>query len=298
MKKYLALLGIVGFFANAAEPPAGTRILHPKDGAIMVYVPSGRFIMGLDKEDGDKVAKLLGFADAAAIWAAEAYPKRTIELPGFFIDRCEVTVAQWKRFVEATGFDTAGSQETVKHFKNPEAQQLPAGGIRWKDAEKYAEWAGKALPAEAQWEKAARGDDGRLFPWGNTAPTPEHGHWKGRLYVAVGSFPKGASPYGALDMLGNQYEWTSERKTLYPNNPLSADDANSNEIKKVNDGRDVALRGGSWYHGQIGFYAAKRFGLAPDETYYHIGFRTVWTPPPGYFESAEFGKAKAAAQTP
>jgi formylglycine-generating enzyme required for sulfatase activity len=278
----------------SGEPMAGTRIVHPVDGAVMVYVPSGTFTMGLSREEGEVVAKLLGFESGTTLWVAEAWPQRRVEVGGFFIDRCEVTVGQWQRYLEATG----GEQrpwETVRHFGKPDAVNLPAGEIAWRDAISYADWAGKALPTEAQWEKAARGEDGRLFPWGNDAPTEAHGHWKGRLYVKVGSFPLGASPYGALDMLGNQYEWTIERKRLYPDNPLRDDEPNSKMIKEINDGRDVCLRGGSWYHGQVGFYAAKRFGFGPEETHYHVGFRTVWVPAEGYFESAEFAEAKAKA---
>jgi formylglycine-generating enzyme required for sulfatase activity len=252
--------------------------------------------MGIDKAEGDAIAKLLGFQDAAGIWALEAYPRHTVDLPGFFIDQCEVTVARWKQYVQATG-TVLKSQETSRHFDDPAAQQLPAAEIPWEEAKRYAAWAGKVLPSEAQWEKAARGTDGRFFPWGNDPPTTERGHFgeKGkrpRLYVPVGGFPKGVSPYGALDMLGNQYEWTAERKTLYPGHPLDPADPQTEKAKAYCDGSNVALRGGSWYHGPISFYAAKRFGLLPDETLYHVGFRTVWVPPPGYFESQEFEKAR------
>jgi formylglycine-generating enzyme required for sulfatase activity len=290
------LLPLLALATIAAEPPAGTQIVHPGDGAVMVYVPSGPFTMGIDKADGDAIARLLGFQDAAGIWALEAYPRHTVDLPGFFIDQCEVTVARWKQYVQATG-TVLKSKETSRHFDDPAAQQLPAAEILWEDAKKYAVWAGKALPSEAQWEKAARGTDGRLFPWGNDPPTPERGHFGGNgkrphLYVSVGGFPKGASPCGALDMLGNQYEWTSERKVLYPGHPLDPADLQTEKLKAYCDSSNVALRGGSWYHGSISFYAAKRFGLLPDETFYHIGFRTVWVPPPGYFDSQDFEKAR------
>ncbi len=282
-----------------AEPPAGTRIVYPVDEAIMVYVPGGEFIMGIDKADGDTIAAHLGFKDASAIWALEAYPKRTVVLPGFFIDECEVTVERWQNYIKATGV-VLKSRETSRHFDNPAARQFPAGEILWEDAGKYAAWAGKALPTEAQWEKAARGTDGRFFPWGNDPPSVEHGHFgqKGKrpgLYVPVGRYPKGASPYGALDMLGNQYEWTADRKKLYPGHQLDPDDPQTEKVKQYCDGSSVVLRGGSWYHGWISFYGAKRFGLNPDETYYHVGFRTVWIPPAGYFESPEFEKSRAAA---
>jgi len=136
-----------------------------------------------------------------------------------------------------------------------------------------------------------------LYPWGNESPTWKHGHFgenknqpgageAAKLYTWVGRYPDGVSPYGALDMLGNQYEWTSETNFPYPGNPHA-------EKMKDYAGQMIVLRGGSWYHGWVGYYAAKRFGFRPTETYYHVGFRTVWTPPEGYFESDDFAQARA-----
>ena len=287
-----------GLRCAAAEPAAGTVIVHPVDGARMVYVSSGPFVMGIDEAEANTIASQLGFKDAEAIWAFESYPRHTVELPGYFIDECEVNVARWQKFVAATGHKTA-SQETSRHFGHPEAQQLPAAEITWEEAKAYARWAGKSLPTEAQWEKAARGEDGRLYPWGNDPPTADLGHFglQGkasaaadgvRRSAAVGSYPQGRSPYGGLDMLGNQYEWTSEKKRPYPGNPQGEKMAGSEEF--------VCLRGGSWYHGWISFFSAKRFGLKPDETYYHVGFRTVWPPPAGYFAGADFTRDRRAAE--
>ena len=282
---------LVAGTGRGGEPAAGTLIVHPQDGARMVYVPAGKFVMGLDPAEAEVVAGHLGVKDAATLWAWDCYPRRTVELPGYFVDETEATVARWKRFVEATGHRTK-FRETTRHFEEPGAQHLPAGEITWEEAKAYARWAGKSLPTDAQWEKAARGTDGRLYPWGNDAPTPDHGHMgvKGKpplLYTQVGSFPRGASPYGVLDLIGNQYEWTADLLEPYPGNPQG---------EKMRDyGRVVSLRGGSWYHGWVGFYAAKRFGFKPDETYYHVGFRTVWTPPAGYFESPQFGRDRSAA---
>jgi formylglycine-generating enzyme required for sulfatase activity len=279
--------------ASANEPPPGTAIVYPGDGARMVYVPAGEFTMGLDEAEANVVAKHLGKKDANELWAWDCYPKRRVTVDGFFIDECEVTVARWKRFVEATGHKSK-SAETSQHFDKPAEQQLPAGEILWNEAKDYAKWAGKSLPTDAQWEKAARGTDGRLYPWGNDPPSTDRGHFgeegkRPMLYVPVGSFPRGASPYGALDMLGNQYEWTADWLEPYPGNPLAE------KMGDYSGQKAVSLRGGSWYHGWVSFYAAKRFGLEPGETYYHVGFRTVWKPPTGYFGSAQFEKDKAAA---
>lgn len=178
-------------------------------------------------------------------------------LPGYFIDETQVTVARWKKFERATGHQSV-FKETSRHFDVSENQSLPAGKITWEEAGVYSRWAGKSRPSEAQWEKAARGTDGRFYPWGNDAPTPEYAHTgtpqkRPALYTHVGRFARGTSPYGALDMIGNQYEWTSDWFESYPGNPMA---------EKMRDyGRVVSLRGGSWYHGWVGFYAAKRFCL-------------------------------------
>jgi formylglycine-generating enzyme required for sulfatase activity len=260
----------------------------------MVYVPAGEFVMGLDEAEANTIARHLGMKDAATLWAWDCYPRRTVTLPGYFIDETEVTVARWKNFVLATGHKSL-FKETTRHFEVPEAQSLPAGEITWEEAKSYSRWAQKSLPSDAQWEKAARGTDGRFYPWGNDAPTPAHGHMglpgkRPALYTKTGGFPLGASPYGVLDLIGNQYEWTADFLEPYPGNP---------QADKMRDyGKAVSLRGGSWYHGWVSFYAAKRFGLKPEETYYHVGFRTVWEPGAGYFESAQFQKDKTATGRP
>ncbi|MDP7742176.1 MAG: SUMF1/EgtB/PvdO family nonheme iron enzyme [Lentisphaeria bacterium] len=278
---------------TVVETSAGTAIRHPADGAVMVYVPAGAFTMGLSEGDAGTVAKDLGQDGAASLWAWEAYPKRVLQLDGYFIDKYEVTVTQWQAYAAATG--AATPNQTERHFDTPAAPLIPAATISWKQAQEYAAWAGKVLPSEAQWEKAARGPDGRLYPWGNTAPTPDRGHFGSRekvpdLYALVGSYPGGASPYGALDMLGNQYEWTSEWLAPYPGNPLAY------KMDDYTPDMNGCLRGGSWYHGWVGFYAAKRFGLPPDETHFHVGMRTAWLPPRDYFESAAFRRDRAAAK--
>ena len=168
---------------------------------------------------------------------------------------------------------------------------MPAGAITWDEAKAYARWAGKALPTDAQWEKAARGTDGRLYPWGNDAPTPDHANVSWKQPLPVGKHPRGASPYGTLDMMGNQYEWTSDWLELYPGNPQA------DKMRDYAGRKNVSLRGGawSWFYGWISYCAAKRYGLKPDETFNLVGFRTVWEPPTSYFESPQFLKDKAAA---
>jgi len=173
------LVGLASVRARAAEPAAGTEIVSTRDGATMVYVPAGEFTMGLNEAEIDRVARGLGYKDSAALWAWEALPKRKGNELGFFIDKYEVTVERWQKYVKATG-RSLKSTETSRHFDKPELRLLPAAEIPWDEANAYAVWAGKALPSEAQWEKAARATDGRLYPWGNEPPTAIRGHFQVR----------------------------------------------------------------------------------------------------------------------
>jgi formylglycine-generating enzyme required for sulfatase activity len=279
--------------AEPAEPPAGSAIVHPVDQALMVYVPAGWFIMGMNADEADRLAKRLGYKDYHAIAAEEWFPRRKVWLPGYFIDLHEVTLERWDRFAAAT-------QYAPKLAKTPETtaadkRRYPAVNITWAEAQRYANWARKQLPSEAQWEKAARGDDGRLYPWGNDLPTPERGVFvdlktnKATAVQPVGSKPAGASPYGCLDMAGNVYEWTADWFEPYPNNP------EAERLLSYTGHQNGVLRGGSFYHADHAYCAAKRFGFRPDETYYHVGFRCAWLPPDGWFTTEEYRQARAAA---
>ncbi|MHB9024919.1 MAG: SUMF1/EgtB/PvdO family nonheme iron enzyme [Armatimonadota bacterium] len=178
---------------------AGERIANPKDSVTLVWVPAGDFIMG---STSLQLADLLQRTPRLSFTAE--MPQRTVYLDGYWIYQCEVTVAQYRRFC----------QETKYRMPNPPAQGWeelqPIVNVRWADAAAYAAWAGARLPTEAEWEKAARGTDARRYPWGNT--------WNPRLcntdserLLPVGRFPQGASPYGALDMAGNAWEWCADR---------------------------------------------------------------------------------------
>lgn len=283
----------------AHEPAPGTTIVSPVDGSLMVYVPSGYFIMGMDKEEAVRYAKAFGHEDYHKIAVEEWFPQRRVYVEGYFIDKYEVTNELWDKFAKATSYKEDPASEMSGRLKGPggeimaKMRMYPVSPVSWAEAATYANWAGKRLPTEAQWEKAARGTDGRWFPWGNDMPTKEHAVFPGdkggqTISQQVGSRPKGVSPYGAHDMAGNLYEWTSEFMEPYPNNPEYT------RMLSYTGHQFGCLRGGSFYHADWAIGTAKRFGFKPKETYFHVGFRTVWEPPAGYFKSEQFKKDREA----
>ncbi len=197
------------------EPP--TTPIAPEG---MAYVAAGSYTIG--KDTGDEIES----------------PAHTVELPGFFIDQTEVTNASYKKFVDATG---RKPPVTWKDGKYPDSEaNHPVAGVSWKDATDYAAWAGKRLPTEAEWEAAARGTRGQLYPWGN-AWGEGLANIRGSSTTPVGQYKNGASPCGALDMVGNVWEWTSDEFKLYPGSAASLGnyDIKSGIVYRI-------IRGGSY----------------------------------------------------
>jgi len=233
----------------------------------MVHVPAGEFIMGSDETD--KEAKALQYGSTRQ-WYVNEHPARKESIDGFYIDKFEVTNREYKEFVDATGHrpPPLWRGETYP----AELADHPVVAVDWYDAEAYCKHRGKTLPSEAQWEKAARGSDGRSFPWGSEFDSKKlntFGDYGGT--TPVGKFPDGASPYGALDMAGNVQEWTSGWYKAYPGNKFS--DPDYGEKLKV-------IRGGGW--GGIGHYTLSYFvrstfrhGIDPKGRFDDVGFRCV-----------------------
>jgi sulfatase modifying factor 1 len=172
-------------------------LINPKDRSEMVLIPAGEFLMG--SANTDKYATY------------DEKPQRKVYLDAYYIYKMEVTVAQYRKFCAATGRTMPDAP--IGGWKDDH----PINRVNWSEAKAYADWAGVTLPTEAQWEKAARGTDGRIYPWGNEWDKTKCANWtnggdpeKTSTSFPVGSFPMGASPYGVMDMAGNAWEWCND----------------------------------------------------------------------------------------
>ncbi|MBI5787345.1 MAG: SUMF1/EgtB/PvdO family nonheme iron enzyme [Candidatus Schekmanbacteria bacterium] len=181
----------------------------------MVLIPAGEFTMGIDAVRLEEISTSV---EGMTKYLESATPACKVNLPAYFIDKYEVTNEDYKKFIGAAGH---AAPEDWEDGNFPAGKgKFPVAGVSLEDAKAYAKWAGKRLPTEAEWEKAARGGDGRLFPWGEKfekgcANTDEAG--KGAT-VPVGSYEKGKSPYGVWDLAGNVWEWTADNYLPYPGN--------------------------------------------------------------------------------
>jgi eukaryotic-like serine/threonine-protein kinase len=257
-------------------PVIGSTMIG-EDGAVLVYVPEGEFIMGSDVDINEQ-------------------PIHLVKLNAFWIDQNEVTNELFAAFIQATGYNTDAEimgwaytwdgynwiQTTGANWRQPNGAgsnitgrgKYPVVQISWYDAVAYCQWAERRLPTEAEWEKAARGTDQRAYPWGNEEPNETLLNFLGNVgdMTEVGSYPNGVSPYGAYDMSGNAWEWVHDwfQESYYAAlenhvfNPLGPE---------YGDGR--GMRGGSWMNFYDFIRTSERRWSNPLFTFSHYGFRCV-----------------------
>ena len=224
-----------------------------RDGAPLVLIPAGSFLMGSEAGQNDE------------------RPVHRVELDAFYIDKYEVTVSRYARFL---------------HMQHPERPflwtqaiqgvqgQKPVIGVDWHDAKEYCEWVGRRLPTEAEWEKSARGDDQRTYPWGNDPATRAHANagrpkWIGyETLGVVGSHARGSSPYGVADLAGNVWEWIVDR---YDEGYYTVSPERNPQGPTVGPLR--VLRGGAWNSDTAVIRSANRAAYIPSARRNDVGFR-------------------------
>lgn len=267
----LQSLILVSFFAIGCssspkeEPATDTADLAvPEEPAIvhgeMVLIPAGEFISGTNDEK-------------------TASPEQKVFLPAYYIDKYEVTMGEFLKFTVETQYESEGNWRALWA---PEKANYPVANITWNDAVAYAKWAGRRLPTEMEWEKAARGPDGLRYPWGSdwnssNANTFESGM---RQPVDVGTYAGDVSPYGVHDLLGNVREWTSDYFKRYKNSRARHKDFGN---------RFRVIRGGDYtiYGGRV------------NDTQFHLAFRSYYLPNAHFnfgFRCAKDGPAEGAEE--
>ena len=267
---FMACFGLFGCMADSRPNPdqsntmddRHTAVQYPPSGTEMILIPAGEFEMG--SHDG----------------APDEKPVHTVRLSEFYIDKYEVTVGQYRRFVRATGAAFPDWEEVARYAQT---DQHPMVNVSWYDAMAYAKWAGKTLPTEAQWEYAARGGLKRkVYPWGNEALDVTRANYEdsgtGKT-VPVGSYPPNG--YGLHDMVGNVWEWCIDEYivdfygTSPDNNPVAGPRISllDESFRKVITRRVV--RGGGWDAASRRLRVAYRDGNGPRGKVDSVGFRCV-----------------------
>ncbi len=258
----LALLSAV-FLPLKRQRPLPTVVARTRqaDGMVMVLVPAGPFLMGSTR-------------NPPSVEGNET-PRHSVTLDAFWIDRTEVSNDQYRSFVKATGHlpPDCTIDPHYPTYKDTSMGDYPVACVAWQDAADYCRWAGGRLPTEAEWEKAARGTDGRTYPWGNLWPTCSRANFDDCCAdeaLPVGGRPAGVSPYGTLDMAGNVEEWVNDwfADDYYSSSP-------SGNPQGPYAGTAKVARGGDWILGSTSVRTAARAPRGLTVEWTNIGFRCV-----------------------
>ena len=244
------------FRRNAPTPGVGSTVISEKDAMVLVYVPAGEFTMGSENGSSDEM------------------PAHIVYIDPFWIDQIEVTNAMYAKCVAdgdaCTPPSAIRSDKRDYYYGVSEYDAYPVTYVSWDQAVAYCSWAGRRLPTEAEWEKAARGVDGRTYPWGSESPNPNLLNSNSIVGDTTegGKYPAGESIYGAYDMAGNVLEWVYDwyGETYYKNSPTSNPLGQASDVFRV-------YRGGSWNSDDNSTRSAFRYGSGPSGTSDELGFR-------------------------
>lgn len=271
-ERVLCVLFIVVTFLSACEKAPGPlppTMVSEVDGKTMMMIPAGEFIMGTNRTDPENTHLKIGTVKPLY---KDQHPEHKVHLDAFYIDQYEVTNREYKKFIDATQFPELPGHWEKGTFPVRKGD-LSVTNVTWREAFTYALWAGKRLPTEPQWEKAARGAEGRLFPWGDEYQKgwANVGIDGAKALAAGGSYPKDVSPHNVFDMAGNVMEWTSSWYQPYPGNTY--------KFKKFGEEFKV-LRGNGFQKGGHYFLEAYRYTFYRteaklDEYFENVGFRCV-----------------------
>jgi len=253
----------------------GATQVNPIDGMRMVYVPAGEFLMGITESDSIMLAAELGGEFSIDMnWLSSMQPQHRVYLDAYWMYQTEVTNGMYAQCVAAGVCQPPYSNDSYNrdsYYDNPTYAVYPVMYVDWDQANTYCGWVEGRLPSEAEWEKAARGTDGRTYPWGEQAPDCSLANYYGCDVgdtQAVGSYPQGASPYGALDLAGNVWEWVADwySGTYYIGSP-------SENPQGPASGEYRVGRGGSWVIESWNLRSSGRYRINPDFRNGDIGFR-------------------------
>jgi eukaryotic-like serine/threonine-protein kinase len=251
----------------------GSSMISEIDGVEIIYVPEGEFLMGSNYDDNQA--------------QDNEFPQHTVSLDSFWIDQTEITNKKYALCIRDGNCELPSEMNSYTrevYFTSPQFENYPVIYVSWFQSSQYCSWAGRRLPTEAEWEFAARGSDGRIYPWGTgtlagtylnfadiNAPFSYAYGGINDGYAdtsPVGNYPQGASPYGVLDMSGNVWEWLGD---WYDESYYSVSLEN-NPVGPTNGGERV-LRGGSWSDSSRDVKVTRRLSFSPSTTHFAIGFR-------------------------
>jgi Uncharacterized conserved protein len=261
------------------EPQIGSIKISQADGMKMLYIPAGKFLMGDSYEQTIKDCQSSCFGGctgcdvSAQMFYFDEVPQHSVNLSAYWIDITEVTNGMYGKCV-ADGHcsepTNKSSMTRDSYYDNSSYENYPVIYVNWYQANTFCEWAGEKLPSEAQWEKAARGTDGRTFPWGNLGLVNDPRIISSETTTVGSDVESGASPYGVLDMSTNVSEWTADYydDNYYPTSPIN------NPTGPI-IGSLRTIRGAANYGWKNDRRTVSRYGSKPTLSFAFVGFRCI-----------------------